>query len=127
MMSPSRRRKVPGLVVPAPALLLSACALAPLPLSRATEVRKAEVDESTASESADAESAAPSEFRITCKYEMGNCERRARKVCSGGYDVLNRSNSSCAHCGWSPADLTSSDDDVGTAVYHGALHVRCRR
>jgi len=122
-MRPTRRGSFVCVVVPTLALLLSACALAPLPLSRATEVRKVEADDSTASQSADAdaEPSAPSEFRITCKYEMGNCERRARKVCNGAYAVLDRSDGSCAKCGWS-----LNSDDVGSPVFRGSLHVRCR-
>ena len=103
----------------------SACAMAPLPLSHSSKVEAA-ASQTTASESGEPEAPHPEEYRITCKYEMANCERRARKECSGAYDVLERANASCADCGLSPSDLTSSNDSAGTPVYQGRLRVRCR-
>jgi hypothetical protein len=125
-MSSLRQRSALGTAAPGLFLALSACSMAPLPLSSATAVSHAPVSDDEGTESGAAMGRQPREFRITCKYEMGNCERRARKVCSGPYDVVNRGNSSCADCGLSPSFFTDNADDTGTPVYQGSLHVRCR-
>ena len=103
----------------------SACAMSPLPLSESTKV-ESKVSRAAASEGDGPEATAAEEYRISCKYEMGNCERRARKVCRGRYEVVNRANSVCANCGLSPDTFGKSNDSAGTPVYQGSLHVRCR-
>ena len=120
-----RRGWLLAIVASVLAFMAPACAMAPVPLSHATQVER-QAPGAAAAEGDDPEAPAPEEYRITCKYEMANCERRARKVCSGRYDVLDRGNASCADCGLSPSDLTDSNDDTGTPVYRGTLRVRCR-
>jgi hypothetical protein len=78
--------------------------MAPFPLASAEKVKAS--DESTV-------------FEIECKYDIGNCQRKADDVCHQRYDIVHQSSLVCGDCGW------SIDESAGSPVWQGTLTVRC--
>jgi hypothetical protein len=64
--------------------------------------------------------AGKSEYRIECIYDAINCERKAREVCHGPYEVVTRGDRTCADCGF------ALEDGASAPVYRSVLYVRCR-
>jgi hypothetical protein len=76
-------------------------------------------------------------IRIECNYHIQNCEREARSLCDGAFQIVSTGDRSCADCGGRDAtrarqqrDPTSlahgrREEEQSSPVYKGVLYVRC--